>query len=166
MSGKSKLVTDDVYNQAKAMLAGLGYGTKGIIKLRAIIAAKEHGVSLTAKVFNVSRVSIATWIGKFKDNPSSILDIASGRGRKSRLTEDQLLVVKSWIESNHNLTLQQLSLKVQSEFNVSLSVAAMHKIMKKKLSLSYITPRPKHYKQDSGKHEEFKKKASTRNRKS
>ena len=164
MSGKSKLVTDDIYNKAKLMLEGLGCSAKGVIKLRAIIAAKEHGVSLTANVFNVSRVSIATWISKFKDNPSKLLNIASGRGRKSKLTEDQLLTVKGWVDANHNLTLQQLSLTVQSEFNVSLSIPAMHKIMKK-LSLSYITPRPKHYKQDSSKHDEFKKKASTRSRK-
>ena len=161
MSGKSKLVTDDIYNEAKLMLEGLGCSAKGIIKLRAIIAAKEHGVSLTANVFNVSRVSIATWISKFKANPNKLLNIAAGRGRKSKLTEDQLLTVKGWIDANHNLTLQHLVLKVQTKFNVSLSIPGMYKIMKK-LSLSYITPRPKHYKQDSSKHDEFKKKISTR----
>ena len=36
MSGKSKLVTDDIYNEAKLMLEGLGCSAKGIIKLREI----------------------------------------------------------------------------------------------------------------------------------
>jgi len=157
MSGKSKLVTDDIYQNARLALTGLGNSANGVIKLRAIIAAKEHGLTLTAKVFNVSRISIASWVAKFKENPNSILDVAAGRGRKSRLTSDQLRIIKSWVDANHNLTLKQLSSDILKNFNVSLSISAVHKIMNK-LSLSYITPRPKHYKQDTSGHEEFKKK--------
>lgn len=164
MTGKSKLVDDETLGKAQTMLYGLGNEARGVIKLKAIIASREHGVTLVAKIFNVSRNSINTWIKKFKRDANSILSVDSGRGRKDKLTKEQLELVKSWILSNPNLTLQRLSQKIESNFNVKYTIPGVQKIMKK-LSFSYITPRPKHYKQDKGKQEEFKKKSSNRNTK-
>ncbi|MFN5332711.1 MAG: transposase [Bacteroidota bacterium] len=164
MTGKSRLVDDETLSKAQSMLDRLGNEARGVIKLKAIISSKEHGISLVAKVFNVSRNSINTWIHKFKRDANSILSVDSGRGRKDRLTKEQLEIVKSWVLSNPNLTLQQLSQKIESDFNVKYTIPGVQKIMKK-LSFSYITPRPKHYKQDKAKQDEFKKKSSNRNTK-
>lgn len=164
VAGKSKLIDDDTLRNAQNMLDSLGKNSKGAVKLKVIIAAKEHGISLVAKVFNVSRNSITTWINKFKKNADSVLNIESGRGRRDKLTVEQLNIVKGWVITNPSLTLKELSQKIENNFSIKYTIPAVQKIMKK-MSFSYITPRPRHHKQDETKHDEFKKKSSNRNTK-
>jgi len=162
MARISVLVDDAVSQMAQSKLETLGYNAKGIIKLKAIVAANEHGISAVAVIFNVTRNTITSWIKKFKEDPDSILQIGAGRGKKPRLTTTQLNKIKHWIQEDSNVTIKELGQKIRSEFGVELEKSAVHNIMKK-LSFSYITPRPKHYKQDTSQHEEFKKKVKHRN---
>ena len=156
MARKSKLIDDNTLKNAKKMLEYLGDNAKGVIKLKAIIASKEHGISLVAKVFNVSRNSITTWINKFKNNANGVFSIESGRGRKNLLAKEQLETIKIWVVANPNLTLRALAQKIESNFAVKYTIPGVQKIIKK-LSLGYIMPRPKHYKQEESTRDEFKK---------
>ncbi len=164
MTRKSELIDDNVFIKAQTMLSGLGNNAKGVIKLKAIVAAKEHGITQVAKIFNVSRNSITSWIKKMRDSPESILQIGLGRGRKSTLNDKQLEEVKSWINKNPNITIKHLIVDIYKHFNIELKKTAVHQIIKK-LSFSYVTARPKHFKQDDTKHDDFKKKSSKRSSK-
>lgn len=161
MARKSSLITDKILTQAQSLLEGMGNNAKGIIKLKAIVASKEHGITAVAKIFNVSKNTITQWIKRLRDNPDSIFKVSSGRGRKSRLSESQLNEIKSWISKNPSITIKQLIININEEFGIELRKSAVHTIIKN-LSFSYITPRAKHYKQDELKHDEFKKKSTTR----
>lgn len=161
MARKSSLITDEILTKVQSLLDGMGNNAKGIIKLKAIVAAKEHGITTVAKIFNVSKNTITQWIKKLRDNPESIFKVLSGRGRKNKLSESQLNEVKSWISKNPSITIKQLINDINEVFGIELRKSAVHTIIKK-LSFSYITPRPKHYKQDKSKHDAFKKKSTTR----
>jgi transposase len=164
MTRRSELIDDKVFRDAQEMLTGMGNNAKGIIKLKAIVAAKEHGITQVAKIFNVSRNSITAWIKKLKDSPESILHIGLGRGRKNTLNNTQLEVVKSWLSENPNITIKYLIANIYKHFGIELKKTAVHQIIKK-LSFSYVTARPKHFKQDNSKHDEFKKKSGSRGKK-
>ena len=55
-----------------------------------------------------------------------------------------------------NLTLNKILFRLKEEFGLETSKSAIHRILVK-LNLSYITPRPRHYKQDPKMKLEFKK---------
>lgn len=162
MARVSELVDDTVSQMAQEKLETLGYNAKGIIKLKAIVAANEHGISAVASIFSVTRNTITSWIKKFKEDPESILVIGAGRGKKPSLNDSQLNKIKSWIKEDSNITIKELRQKIKDKFGVVLEKSAVHNVMKK-LAFSYITPRPKHYKQDTLQHEEFKKKSKSGN---
>ena len=71
----------------------------------------------------------------------------------------QLHEVKKWIELNPNITINALKIKIEGEWEITLSKSTVHKVMKD-LNFSYITPRPRHYKQDKIAVDEFKKKST------
>ena len=157
MPRKSCLSDDEVLKNAQSLLNGMGNNAKGVIKLKAIIAAKEHGITEVSKIFNVSRNAITSWIKKVKENPISILEVGEGRGRKNTLSNERLELIKDWIQKNPSMTIKELISEIHTHFDVNLKKSAVHQIIKK-LSFSYVTGRPKHYKQDTSKHDDFKKK--------
>lgn len=159
MARKSELIDAGTLEKAHSLLSKMGNNAKGIIKLKAIVAAKEHGIKQVATIFNVSRNTIASWVKKLKINPYSLFEIGSGRGRKSRLTRQQIDTVREWLENEPNLTIKHVISRIKAKFDVELHKSAVHQMIKN-LSFSYITPRPRHYKQDPTKHEEFKKKSN------
>ena len=57
------------------------------------------------------------------------------------------------------ITINQLRQMILENLNVKLSNATAHRIMQR-LEFSYITPRPRHHKQDQNLRDEFKKKSS------
>lgn len=156
MANKSKLIDETTFNNAQSMLESLGNNAKGALKLKAIVAAKTHGITIVADIFNVSRNTVTTWINKFKNDVNSVFEISAGRGRKDKLTLEQLYIVKELVNNNPNITLYQVAQEIEKKFAIKYTIPAVHKILKK-LKFSYITPRPKHNKQDTSKHDEFKK---------
>lgn len=153
----TKLVDEATFNKAHTELKKLGNYSKISIKLKAIIAAKEYGIAEVSRVFGVTRATLTSWIKILKNNPAENLLVQSGRGIKPKLGNEQTSILSEWIKTDPNITIAKVKAKINKEFGVELSIASVHRIMKG-LSFSYITPRPKHYKQQESAQEEFKKK--------
>lgn len=156
MAGISRKITDEIVKIAENRLKELGKDKYVAAKLQAVISAKKHGITKVAEVFNISRPTLFSWIKHVKEEHLERLTVAPGRGRKKKLTAEQTDNVKEWVKENSQLTIDQVKLLIFQEFNVLISRSSVHRIMQS-LNFSYITPRPKHHKQDPLEQEEFKK---------
>lgn len=156
MAGISRKITDEVVKIAQNRLKKLGKDKYVAAKLQAVISAKKHGITKVAEVFNISRPTLFSWIKHVKEGHVERLNIAPGRGRKRKLTPEQVFTIKEWLKENSQLTIDQIKLRICKEFNVLISRSTTHRIMQS-LNFSYITPRPKHHKQDLLEQEDFKK---------
>ncbi|HQS83336.1 MAG: hypothetical protein B7Y25_00340 [Alphaproteobacteria bacterium 16-39-46] len=115
------------------------------LKLKAIISAKQHGLTTVADVFGTTKATLISWI-KRMDESLDQLNVQPGRGRKSLLSIEEETMVKEWLSQNSQLTIDRLKIKIEEEMGKCLGRSTIHRLMKK-LSFSSITPRPRHYKQ-------------------
>lgn len=159
MARISVLLTDQVVLSATEGLKKLGKAGLVARKLQAIIAAKKYGITKTAEFYAITKKSLIQWIKDLKQESIEALEVKIGRGRKPLITEVQEIEIKKWISDNCNITINQLRQMILENMNVKLSSATAHRIMQR-LKFSYITPRPRHYKQDQNLRDEFKKKSS------
>lgn len=160
MTRKSKAIDDNLLALCKEELKRQGVRGENGRRLQAIISAKEHGIKAVAEIYNISRETLMRWINKFKSGGSSAFSVSEGRGRRNKLSDLQLSKLKDYItEEGANLSIQKVQIYIDEMFEISLSRATAHRIMRK-LGFSYITPRPSHYKKDPQKQEEFKKKST------
>ena len=160
MSQISKILTDEVVEKARASLMGLGKYGRVATRLQIIIAAKEHGITMVCKVHGISRTTLTEWIKKFKEEEIIALENKPKKA-KSPLNR-HLETIRKWVEKDSNITAKELVIKIEEKLKIQVSMSSVYRALKK-LKFSYITPRPKHYKQNSSSHEEFKKKSSTTN---
>lgn len=156
----SKLIDEELYNKACEELQKYGSSAKISVKLKAIIAAKRHGITQVSEIFDITRKSLMKWIKDFKNEGSEQLMVQGGRGRKVKINAQQLSIIELWINKNPNVTIKELKLMIEEHFTLEVSMATISRTLKK-LSFSYITPRPKHSKQDVLMQDEFKKKLTT-----
>ena len=161
MARISVFLTDEVVLSATEGLKKLGKAGLVARKLQAIIAAKKYGISKTADFYAVTKKTLIQWIKELKQESIEALEIQVGRGRKPLVTEAQEAEIKKRISENCNITINQLRLMILENMSISLSSATVHRIMQR-LKFSYITPRPRHQKQDQNLKDEFKKKSSYR----
>ncbi len=161
MARISVFLTDEVVLSATEGLKKLGKAGLVARKLQAIIAAKKYGISKTADFYAVTKKTLIQWIKELKQESIEALEIQVGRGRKPLVTEAQEAEIKKWISENCNITINQLRLMILENMSINLSSATVHRIMQR-LKFSYITPRPRHHKQDQNLKDEFKKKSSYR----
>ena len=162
MSGVSKAISEELYKKVFEELRISGRQGDVSRKLQAIKSAKEHDISLVAKIYGVSRLSIMNWIRDFESMGAEGLKIKEGRGRKAIVNLEEEEVIRKWLEQDNTITIKVLKLRIENEFGKKIGKTATHDLMKK-LGFSYITPRPKHYKQDEEKQLEFKKKSARKN---
>jgi len=157
----TKAVDDQLVRLCKDELEKQGIRGENGRRLQAIISAKEHGIKRVAAIYNISRETLMRWISKFKSGGSSNFAVAKGRGRPNKLNAEQLNKVKDYITiEGANLSSKKVQNFVNQHFDVELSRATSHRLLKN-LGFSFITARPSHYKTDSLKKEEFKKKSRT-----
>lgn len=162
-----KTLLDDVTVKiATENLKRLGnYGIRSV-KLKAVIAAKDHGIGLTAEVFNINRKTLTSWVKEVNSNSIDNLLVQPGRGRKPKFNKEHKAKVTSWLSNDPTITIDKLLKMISSKLKLEVSRATVHRVMKE-LLFAYITPRPVHYKQDKAQQSEFKKKdISNRKRKS
>jgi transposase len=157
-----QLITDDIYKKALKCYDSITKDVRLATRLRAIISAKDHGVGVVAKVFDVSTNTLRNWIKSFGSKGLDGLDYQQGRGRKSKLSDNHKEQILKWVKDNPNLTINAILIKLKEEFDIDSSKSAVHRILHQ-LKLSYITPRPVHHKQDKSSLEEFKKKSRAKN---
>lgn len=155
MARASKLFTEEIVKQAQKGLETLGQNGMIALKLKAIISAKKHGLTTVADVFGTTKATLISWI-KRMDESLEQLNIQPGRGRKSVLSLEEEMTVKDWLSLNSQLTIDQVKIKIEEEMGKYIGRSTVHRLMKK-LCFSYITPRPKHHKQDAEMLQEAKK---------
>lgn len=97
MSGVSKAISDDLYKKTIEELRVCGRQGDISRKLQAIKSAKEHDITLVAKIYGVSRLSIMNWIRDFESMGVKGLKIKEGRGRKSIVNPDEEKVIRKWL---------------------------------------------------------------------
>jgi transposase len=157
MARTSKLLTTRTVQRAEEEIESLGKKGAQTLKLQAIIAAKKHGFTKTADFFGTTKATLISWVKRLNESPER-LAVQPGRGRKALLSEKEETTIKEWILANSQLTTDHLRIKIQKELGKELSRSTVHRIIRK-LSFSYITPRPRHYKQDPKALAEAKKKS-------
>jgi len=146
MARTSKLLTEAVCTSAKEGLAKLGQKGTEAIKFRVIIAAYENGITEVARIFGISKTTLISWIKHVSDGSIERLNVQKGRGPKYIFNDEHRALIKQWMESNPQITVDQIQQRLVSEFDIKASRSTVHRAMKD-LRFSYITPRPKHYKQ-------------------
>lgn len=151
-----QLITNFFHKQAVKDLKGLIQNNRAAIRLRAIASAKTEGVNVVAKVFGVTTNTIRSWVKAYAKDGLSGLDYKPGRGRKGKLQDEHLQAIRGWVDKNCNMTIAEIVDRIKEKYGIETSKSAVHRVLQK-LDLSYITPRPIHYKQDKRKSPEFKK---------
>ena len=154
-----QIITEDLYSSALKHLKDLGQIGRKAIRLRAIVSAKEYGVGVVAKIFNVDTNTIRAWAKNFQSNELDGLEYKSGRGRKSNLSQEHLNIIAEQVKQDSSITIVKIVMKLKELYNVDTSRSAVHRALKK-LNFSHISPRPKHYKKDEKLGIEFKKKST------
>jgi transposase len=161
MSRSSKLLDKQVVNCAKQGLKELGKVGLVARKLQAIVSAEKHGITAVAEINGISRTTLTQWIKQLKGGELVALEPKPKRPRSSVISAEQAKIIHGWIEFNSNITIRELQLKIESEFAIKPGKSTVHRLMQK--IFAYITPRPKHYKQDQTQAIEFKKKSTRQN---
>lgn len=156
MAGKSKAISEDLYQKAKAALKKIGKDGEEAIKLATIALAKERGLLNTARFFGISRMNLTRWIKKFESGSVDALAAPERNGRKRIVSTEQENEIKSWIFEKHAITIDELREMIAIKLGLTLGRSTVHRLMKR-LNFSYITPRPVHHKQNASTHEAFKK---------
>ncbi len=155
MSKIAALRNDELFEKSDKLLKEIPF-SKISVKLKGIIAMKDNDISKVAKIFGVSRNTLKNWARNFDLYGIDGLRSKERKSRRPKLNEIQKQQVKSWIDINPNLTLKELKLKISKEFSINISLSGLWYNLKG-MNLSYITARPKHYKQDQEIFDEFKK---------
>lgn len=158
MPKESKLIDKELVRRAKEELERLGKEGVVAMRLKAIIASYSHGIKKVAEVYDINRASLHRWVKLFKEGDVADIKNASKPSR-SKLSEKQEELVRSWIESDHNITIKKLKIMIEEKFAVDIGKSSVHRLMKK-LGFSHITGRRRHYKSKQSLQEEFKKKSS------
>lgn len=160
MAQISKFLTDDLVAKAKSSLKKLGKYGSVAVRLQIIIAAKEHGITDVCRVHGISRTTLTDWIKRFSQEEVNALANKTKKPR-SPLSE-HLDTLKKWVEKDSNITARELVIKIEEKLKIQIGMSSVYRLLNK-LKFSYITPRPKHCKQNTNSHEEFKKKSSAEN---
>ncbi len=152
-------VNADIALKAKQCLVKLKRAGTTANKLRALIAAHQHGVKKVAEVFNVSRTSIYRWA---KELDQKGLDGIINKPKLqdgTKLKKHHKAKVSCWLGEEPNITILGVKEKLENECNLKVSIATVHRAMKS-VGFSYITPRKNHYKQNKDEVAKFKKKSA------
>lgn len=156
MARVSKLVDKEVLEKASKGLKDLGNYGKLSIKLKAVIACGDNSITQVSKIFNISRFTLNEWIKSVKIGGVSDLCLKPGRGRDAIVPESYHQEIKDWLLKDSQLTTDNVMAMIKNKFDLNIGRTATYNLIKK-LGLSYITPRPSHYKKDESLHDTFKK---------
>jgi transposase len=154
MAQISKFLTDDLVAKAKSSLKQLGKYGSVAVRLQIIISAKEQGITDVCRVHGISRTTLTDWIKRFSQEEVNALENKAKKPRNP--LSDHLDTLKEWVEKDSNITARELVLKIEEKLKIQIGMSSVYRLLNK-LKLSYITLRPKHYKQNTNSHKELKK---------
>jgi transposase len=164
LTSHTKLIDENLFNEAVAELQNIGKYAKIALRLQSIISSRNNNILHTAKFLGFDRTSIIRWIKRFKESGIAGLEDREGRGRKTIFSKEIKAELRKIIEQDHSITLKRLKIKIEKKFNITFSLSALHNQVRR-LGYSNITARPTHYKQDKEKLEDFKKNSNRNKRK-
>jgi transposase len=152
----TKLISEELFNKALLELDALGRYGKLSTRLQLIVISKNLSISGAARALGFNRVSVAKWIKRFDKEGISGLEDRCGKGRKTLINPKIISELQRLIKQDSQVTLKKLKIEIQNKFDITLSKSTIHNYVKS-LGFAHITGRPKHYKQNKEKLEEFKK---------
>ncbi len=97
---------------------------------RLIISHTENGCNVTtiARMMNLPRTTVSTVVSKFR-NTGSIDRGNRGGDRRTKLSDEQKENVRTWVNEDATLTLEQLASKVQQEYSLSVSYSTINRCL-------------------------------------
>ena len=138
--------------------------SKAIIKLQAISAVSHSTINKVSEVFNIANSTLKFWIRTFEKSGIEGLESKVKNPKKPKLNLAQKEQIKSWIESDPNVTMKRLKSMIRKNFNIEISLVGIWKNVQK-MDFAHITARSVQYKQDKEKLKEFKKNSNRNKRK-
>jgi len=152
---KIKALTNELLEKSDNLLKKIRF-SKLSIKLKGIAALRNNSITKVAEVLSISRNTLKNWVKSFDAYGIEGLMLKPKSPKKTKLNNEQRDELASWIKNNPNMTLKEIRIKIIKEFNIFMSQSGLWYLLKK-MNLSYITPRPRHYKQNKDQFDEFKK---------
>ena len=146
MPKTTKLIDEELSTRASIDLAQLGEAGIVAIRLRAIIAAFKHGIKIVAEVYDINRSSLHRWVALYRSGGLESLGNIKKPSR-SKLSADQQVIIKSWIEDDNSLTIKAVVIMIKERFGITISKSSVHRLLMR-LGFSHITGRAEHYKSD------------------
>ena len=104
------------------------------------------------------------WIRTFEKSGIEGLESKVKNPKKPKLDIAQKEQIRSWIESDPNVTMKKLKSMIRKNFNIEISLVGIWKNVQK-MDFAHITARSVQYKQDKEKLKEFKKNSNRNKRK-
>ena len=153
------IINEEIYEKARNGLIQLKSKGTAANKLKAIMAAYNHGSKKVSEILDVDITSIYKWTIKLdREGYKSLINQAKHQdGIKLKKIHKER--IRKWLEKDPNISITDIKEKIKNQFNIDVSKSTIHRAMKDS-GFSYITPRKNHYKQDKEKVENFKKKSS------
>ena len=148
MARKQKIITEEIYLKALEAFKVAPKETLIHYRLKAIISGKEHSISHVAKILKITSQTLRSWVYKFDEGGVANLVNKPKTGRKSPIKDEHIEAINQWLKADSQLTINAVLIKLKNEYALSTSKSSVHVVIKK-LKFSYITPRPKHYKQNN-----------------
>jgi len=155
MPKRTKTIDSALVDRARASLKGLGEIGRVSNRLQCIISAYKYNIKHVAEVFEVSRVTVHSWVNRFqRDGVEGLANLR--KPSRAKLSSGQKAVVKQWVEALPTMTLKELVFKVEKKLGLTISKSSIHRVLVE-LGFAHITGRKKHYQSDKLAQEEFKK---------
>lgn len=162
MARQTKAISEELLKKCQERLKGIGPNGEVGRKLQAIISAKTHGIKKVAEIFNVTRQTIMDWIKAFEKEDVEGFRVKVGRGRRPKVDEKIRKELEEWVKNEGGeMSSERLKQEIEKRYRIIIGLSSANRLLHE-LGFSYITGRPKHYKQEKSKQEEFKKKSERR----
>ena len=141
------------------------YDQKVKLKIRALLLiAKGKLVTQASDALAIEQRTVRNWVHQFlKEGLAGIKDHRTA-GRVARMTAEQMKLLKERIEQGPlpqdkicSLRGQDIRRIIHQEFGLEYSLDGVYYLLRYGLGMSYVKPRPHHYKADKAAQESFKK---------
>lgn len=153
------IINKAIYEKARNGLMQLKSKGTAANKLKAIMAAYNHGSKKVSEILDINITSIYKWTIKLdREGYESLINQAKHHeGIKVKKFHKE--EIKKWLEKDSHISITKVKENLEKQFHLEVSRSTVHRAMKE-VGFSYITPRKNHYKQDKKQAEDFKKKST------
>ena len=130
MSKRNLLLNEKLLEKCHIALQKQGLQGQNAIRLHAIISAHKYGISQVAKINNISRNTLSSWIGSFYRHGVSGFRVASGRGRKQMLASWQQEEMRQLVLCDR-YTAKSIQSEVKIRYEINISIPTANRFIRK-----------------------------------